>query len=235
MTNLDYIGEELTIFAHAVNWKRYFSREMSPFVGDAVLEVGAGLGVNTAILGADRATRWLCLEPDSALKAELDSRLRQNQLPKACEALQGIVQDLPATETFDSILYIDVLEHIEHDRAELQAAAAHLKPGGALIVLSPAHQWLYTPFDKAIGHYRRYTTEDLVALTPSTCRAERICYLDSAGMLLSLANRLLLRQSMPTVAQIKTWDRFVIPASRVLDRLFGYRLGKSVLGVWKKN
>jgi len=58
-------------------------------------------------------------------------------------------------------------------------------------------------------------------------------YLDSAGLLASLGNRLLLRQAMPSAAQLRIWDSCLVPVSRGLDRLLGYRLGKSILGVWQ--
>ena len=53
-------------------------------------------------------------------------------------------------------------------------------------------------------------------------------------MLLSLANRLLLQQKLPTLKQILFWDKRVIPLSRILDPVLGYRVGKSILGVWQK-
>jgi len=127
---------------------------------------------------------------------------------------------------------VDVLEHIEDDRGELSRAAAHLRPGGRLVVLSPAHQSLFSPFDAAIGHFRRYDRPMLGALTPTGLRVERMRYLDCAGLLLSAANRLLLRRSMPTEGQLRFWDRWVVPISRVCDRLLWYGAGKTVLAVW---
>ena len=127
-----------------------------------------------------------------------------------------------------------MLEHIENDRIELEAASAHLSSGGHLIVLSPAFNFVYSPFDKSIGHYRRYDRKMLCALTPSNCRAKKIIYLDSLGMATSLVNRVLLSQAMPTVAQIKFWDTYLIPISSLVDRVLGYSFGRSVLGIWVK-
>ena len=59
-------------------------------------------------------------------------------------------------------------------------------------------------------------------------------YLDNVGLLLSLGNRLLLRRDLPSAAQIAFWDRRIIPLSRILDRLTGHRLGKTVLCVWRR-
>ncbi len=228
-----YIGNELTLFAHAQNWKRYFAGVMAP-LGPRVLEVGAGLGATTAALCDGSQDEWLCLEPDRTLLAEVESLVRNGALPACCRARAGTVGDLEPGERFDAILYIDVLEHIEADRAELAQAAAHLAPGGRLVVLSPAYPFLYSPFDKAIGHYRRYTRGSLAALTPPGCRLTLLRYLDSVGLLTSLANRLFLRQSLPTQAQILFWDRNLVPLSRRLDPLLGFRAGRSIIAIWER-
>ena len=137
-------------------------------------------------------------------------------------------------QQFDTIIYIDVLEHIENDRDELNQAASHLRQGGHLIVLSPAHQRLFSPFDAAIGHFRRYNRAMLRSVSPGSLRVELMKYLDSAGLILSAANMLFLRQSMPTKAQLHFWDHWVVPVSRVLDKLFMYSVGKTIIAVWRR-
>jgi hypothetical protein len=109
----------------------------------------------------------------------------------------------------------------------------HLNPGGCVIVLAPAHQSLFTPFDKAVGHFRRYTKQTLAAVAAANLRREKLIYLDCVGLAASLANRLLLKQAMPSHAQIETWDRLMVPVSRVVDPMLVNAAGKSVLGVWR--
>ena len=217
------MGSELALFEKARNWKAYWRSVIAPFVRGAVLEAGAGIGANTRLLRELQHSRWTVLEPDAGLSAQIEG---------ADEVLTGTLDDLPNEHRFDTILYIDVLEHIEDDRAELRHAAAHLNDGGHVIVLSPAHSFLFTPFDSAIGHFRRYTRESLRQAAPPELTLRKLIYLDSAGMLASLGNRLLLRRSMPTESQILAWDRLLVPLSRVLDPIFAGRVGKSVLGVW---
>ena len=230
MTQLPYVGTELEIFSRAVNWKRYWADRIRPYVRGAVLEVGAGIGINTPFLKNAESAHWLCLEPDAALAAELQTRCET----LGCEVLVGTLEDVPESLRFDTILYIDVLEHIADDRAELQRATGMLRAGGHLVVVSPAHQWLFTPFDAAIGHHRRYTRRTLAQAAPPALELVRIDYLDTVGVLLSLGNRVALRQSMPTQGQVLLWDRVAVPASRRLDWMLGYRAGKSVLGVWRR-
>jgi SAM-dependent methyltransferase len=229
----EYAGNELEFFALARHWKAFFARQLPP-LGGRVLEVGAGIGATTAALCDGSQQEWLCLEPDERQRAIIDEHVSSGRLPACCRTVGGTLQDLPAVVSFDSILYIDVLEHIQADAAELQLAASRLLPGGSLVVLSPAHPFLHSRFDDAIGHYRRYTSSSLAALQPADCRLTRSAYLDSAGLLTSLANRFLLRQELPTVAQILFWDRWLVWLSRLLDPLTGYRLGRSILVIWKR-
>jgi 2-polyprenyl-3-methyl-5-hydroxy-6-metoxy-1,4-benzoquinol methylase len=230
VTTYQYAGSELEIFEKARNWKAYLRRSMQPYLAGSVLEVGAGLGANTRQFAALQFDHWTCLEPDAALLGQI--HLGEPLLDRH-EVILGDIGALDRAARFDAILYIDVLEHIQDDSGELRRASAHLNPGGALIVLSPAHPWLFTPFDRAIGHYRRYTKASLRAAAPGNLHGEKLIYLDSVGMLASLGNRLLLDSSMPTAAQIKTWDSVLVPCSRWLDPLLGGTVGKSVLGVWR--
>jgi SAM-dependent methyltransferase len=235
MTDFSYGGAELKLFASVHNWKAYWSGELQPFIAGDVLEVGAGIGSNTRYLDLGRRSRWVCLEPDAQLAAQMTESLAGADGLHKYETVTGAIKSLEHGQKFDTIIYIDVLEHIENDRAELEDAASILRAGGRIIVLAPAHQSLFTPFDAAIGHFRRYNRTMLNAISPSGLRLEKIFYLDSAGLLLSSANRLLLRQSMPTAAQLQIWDRWIIPISRVLDKWLLRRVGKSIVAVWQSS
>lgn len=226
-----YVGGELALFQHARNWKAYWSGQIRDAIHGDVLEVGSGIGSNTELLaGLDLdLSSWTCMEPDAALLAQAGA------LPDGpYRTRQGTTEDLVQDESFDTLLYIDVLEHIEDDAAEMRRAARHLRPGGRVIVLSPAHQFLFSPFDAAIGHFRRYSLDALAKTAPADLKPVTLRYLDSVGLLASSANRLLLKASMPNQSQILTWDRLMVPVSRWIDPLVAWRVGKSVLGIWQK-
>jgi predicted O-methyltransferase YrrM len=228
------VGAELELFAAATNWKRYWMSRAIRFITGDVAEVGAGIGTNTGLLcGAAGVRRWVCLEPDAALVRRLRETFERTGLDRRVQVIAGTVDDLSAAERFDSILYIDVLEHIRDDKAELMRSARRLRPGGALVVLAPAHQSLFSAFDAAIGHHRRYTRRSLARVVPSTLSREQLVYLDSIGLIASAANRLLLRRAIPTARQIRVWDSVLVRGSRMFDPLFRYAVGKSVLGVWR--
>jgi SAM-dependent methyltransferase len=167
------------------------------------------------------------------MAGRLEAAVAARALPACCQARAGTVQSLSAEARFDAILYVDVLEHVSDDAAELRAAARLLRAGGVLIVLAPAHAWLYSPFDRAIGHHRRYTRRSLERVVPPGLRRLALRYLDSVGLLASAGNRFLLRRSLPTPGDIARWDRLMVPLSRRLDPWLGFRVGKSVLGIWR--
>lgn len=232
--DFSYIGSELDLFAEATNWKAHWGRALRPLLGPDVLDVGAGKGSTARVLCDAGVNRWVALEPDAQLAACIRRDVACSDLPPSCEVRVGTLDAVGRDERFDTILYIDVLEHIEADGAELARAARFLKPTGRIIVLSPAHSWLFTPFDTALGHFRRYNRESLLAVTPPELVTEKLFYLDSVGMMASLANRLVLKAAQPTRAQIHLWDKWMVPVSRWVDPMTGYRLGKSIVGVWRR-
>jgi 16S rRNA A1518/A1519 N6-dimethyltransferase RsmA/KsgA/DIM1 with predicted DNA glycosylase/AP lyase activity len=76
MSAFVYTGSELELFAHASHWKAYLRSQLAPFIGQRVLEVGAGTGNTTKCLCAGARERWVCLEPDAQLREQLRSAIR---------------------------------------------------------------------------------------------------------------------------------------------------------------
>src|SRR3569832_1492900 len=92
--NFKYQGDELELFQHARNWKKYFSAVIKPYNQKNVLEVGAGIGSTTLLLNDGSAKRWLLLEPDAALLLELKRKKETNELPANCSFQSGTVEQL---------------------------------------------------------------------------------------------------------------------------------------------
>jgi hypothetical protein len=230
-----YCGTELEIFNKAVNWKAYFAAHLKPFIAGDVAEVGAGIGATTLALQNPKVRTWLCIEPDVRLATRISEKIIAGILPDFCTVITGFLQDRAAGELFDTVVYIDVIEHIEQDCAEIAGAFARLRLGGHLVVLVPAFQFLYSPFDQALGHFRRYSLQQLLAMTPAEARCVKAQYLDSAGFFLSACNGLFFHESAPTARQIAFWDRAIIPLSRSLDKILHRFVGRSAIGVWQRS
>jgi cyclopropane fatty-acyl-phospholipid synthase-like methyltransferase len=227
-----YPGDELVLFQYATNWKKYFSKQIMPFIKGNVLEVGAGIGSTTQLLNDGSSNQWLMLEPDEKMFEMLGKRIESKEFPANCQLQKGTIDQI--TSTFDTIIYIDVLEHIENDAEEMKKAAALLNAGGHIIVLSPAFNFLFSPFDKAIGHYRRYNRKMFRKISPDGLQLISNRYYDTVGYFAALMNKLFLRQKYPTLKQVKFWDKWMVPVSRIKDKLLFHSFGKSIIAVWQK-
>lgn len=233
-TALHYIGDELELFSRANNWKKYWSQKISALLGEKVLEIGAGIGTNLSLLYSPEKV-WTSVEPDPIQYKEIESLVKE-KYPTAntLTTIQGTIEDVSEDSFYDSVLYIDVLEHIKDDEEEIKRAIDTCKIGGKVIVVAPAHNFLYSPFDKAIGHFRRYNKSMLSKLTPANAGIVSHFYLDSVGCLASFCNATLLRSAMPNKKQILLWDKMMIPCSKVLDRVVNFKLGKTIVFVWQR-
>ena len=145
------------------------------------MDVGAAAGGNTRVL-VDAG--WDCMALEySETGADLAAG-------RGLTVVRGDATRLPlADESLGLVVAYDVLEHIEDDQAEVERAAKHLAPGGHLIVLVPAHNWLFSPFDRAVGHFRRYNRSGLLKLGVPGLVPVAARYFDSVGMLASMANK----------------------------------------------
>jgi SAM-dependent methyltransferase len=234
-TTIEYVGSELELFSEARNWKEYFRDSLSRFITGDVAEVGAGLGANLEVFATTSSVRtWTGIEPDPSLLEHLARRVAGRDFPFPVAIRAGTLRDVSEEPLFNTIIYIDVLEHIRDHLVELQEATKRLRPGGRIIVLSPAYQFLFSNFDQAVGHYRRYSKTSLRRVARAPLVEEAAFYLDSVGALASFANKLALRQSMPSSRQIRFWDRVLVPISRILDEALLHTFGRSVVLVWRK-
>lgn len=228
-----YVGRELELFALATNWKRYVKAQIRKYLAGDVLEIGAGIGGTTLAIHDGSVRRWICLEPDASLAKQLRTAVKKSLGVHAPDVIAGSLRALADRPSFDCVLYLDVLEHVQDDRTQIEEAERLVRPGGHIVILSPAHQWLFSEFDKSIGHIRRYDKRSLRSLAPRGWIEKKLAYLDSVGVLLSLANALALRQAMPTRLQISLWDRLCVPLSRIVDCALLGNFGKSILAIWE--
>lgn len=129
-----------------------------PIEGDTFLEIGSGNGISV-----DQFEKYTsCIVDGCDLN---EKALLLSKPSKGRKLLYNIDDKNPALlNHYDGIILLDVLEHIDADLHFLQTALQHSKNGGHLIVNVPAHQWLYSDYDKAVGHVRRYSPSSLLSL-----------------------------------------------------------------------
>jgi SAM-dependent methyltransferase len=228
----EYIGKELELFQLAKNWKAYFSSSLHKYISGKVLEVGAGIGTSSSYLVTKEATSWTFIEPDIKLAEKISDNTAGISIPK--RIVTGTINDIQS-EKFDTIIYIDVLEHIDKSREEIRKANDLLNPSGHLIILVPAFQLLFSRFDKDLGHFRRYNKTLLRNEVNGTLAENKLFYLDSCGFLASLTNRFLTKQPIIHAIQLKFWDNCLIPLSKITDIICFHKFGKSLVGIFEKN
>lgn len=233
VSSYNYVGKELEGFEKAVNWKAYWFSKITNYIQGDVLEVGAGIGANVSLLSNSSHGKLTFIEPDPIQCRLL--KLKTKNLKNPSEIINGNLKAVNGECKYDCILYIDVLEHIEKDHLEFKSASRLLRPGGHLVVLCPAFNFLFNPFDKAVGHFRRYNKKMYHALPQANLEIVSISYLDSVGFFASLINKFILKSEIPTNIQIMFWDKFLVNFSKRIDFFLSNLLGKSILGVWKKS
>lgn len=227
----NYPGRELEAMSFADNYHRWIVDELSPYLGARVAEVGAGIGSVSALLLEKPIEHLEAYEPSANMFPRLAARLAGE--PRA-RAVNGFFGMGAAPERFDSIAYINVLEHIEDDAGELRRAFRKLRPGGHLLVFVPALGWLYSEFDRRIGHARRYSRRqlrDLVAAAGFEVTLAK--YFDVAGVLPWLVNFVILRRGLGA-GGVALYDRLVVPPMRRVERWIAPPLGKNLLMVARK-
>ena len=221
---------ELEFFDEAKNWRKYQFENILKYINFSVLEVGPGTGNNVQYY-KDRASEITLLEINKHLASSLKSKFEEDKKI----AIQN--SDIHSQERkFDTILYMDVLEHIEDDKKEINRALEQLKPGGNLIFFVPAYQFLYSDFDKAIGHVKRYNKHFFSSLK----RDEKISrielkYFDSIGFFIAVLNKIFNKSTKKTIGMgVKIWDKLIF-FSKIMDLILLNKFGKSLLCVIKKN
>jgi SAM-dependent methyltransferase len=149
-----------------------------------ILEIGCGTGHNLAMLSGFGHVDGLELDDEAAALSE--KRLGRGILRSPLPELDGVADD------YDLIGAFDVIEHIDDDRAALDAIATKLKPGGKFIMTVPAHPWMWTAHDVANHHKRRYSKRSLRALIQgSPLKLDRIGYFNSLLFPVAVAERAL--------------------------------------------
>ena len=149
-----------------------------------VLELGAGVG-NVTREVSKLAQTIIAAEPNENLFVELESKTLDLRNVRAIQAdsNQILIDDKFQAQKFDTILYLNVLEHIEDDIAELGRARQMLTESGKVIIVVPAHMWLYSKIDKLTGHYRRYSRQSIFRVASRHFRQIQIMNFDSVGLI----------------------------------------------------
>lgn len=226
-----YFGKDLEAMSFAIKYHEWIMAEFQDYLGNNVAEVGAGIGDFSKLILNTNIETLTAFEPSKNMYPILAAALRNDSRAEAVNDFFGAEEKGRA---FDSVLYVNVLEHIADDCAELVKAYKLLKQGGYLLVFVPALSWLYSDLDKQVGHYRRYSKKGLIEIAQragfnlATAR-----YFDIAGIIPWYINFVVLKNSI-TVGSVSLYDNIVVPPMRKIEGLVTPPIGKNILLVAQK-
>ena len=227
---LDNSSWELEFFDAAKNWRKYQFKNILKYINSSVLEIGPGTGHNVQYY-KNRASQITLLETNKNLANSLKSKFDEDK------KIIVLNTDIHIQEkTFDTIMYMDVLEHIEDDKKEVNKALKHLNSGGNLIFFVPAYQFLYSDFDKSIGHVKRYNKRFFLSFKENeNISIVELKYFDTMGFFFAVLNKLFNKNKKESIGLgVKIWDKLMF-LSRIMDLIFLNKFGKSLLCIMKKN
>jgi SAM-dependent methyltransferase len=185
-----------------------------------ILEVGCGTGHNLPML--QRFGRVDATEIDGFARVIASKRLGHAVVDAALPALPGVPE-----RSYDLVAILDVLEHVEEDRAALVSMARKLKPGGRILLTVPAHPWMWSAHDEVNHHKRRYTKRSFrAAVADAGLKLDMLTYFNSLLFPIAAAARLAGRMTGN-----KDSDDSMPPAplNRLLERIFraeAYAIGR---------
>ena len=209
---------------------RYCLSKIKKFIKGDILEVGAGCGSFTRNYYEPSFKSITLTDTDEKNISTLKD-IFQNK--ENIEVLNKSVSDIE--KKFNTILYLHVLEHIEEDIKEIEEATKKLAEGGYLIIMAPAHQKIYCNLDKAVGHFRRYE-KDFFYKKFKFLTLINFKFLDSMGYLLYLLNKIFFKkETFPSSFKIFLWDKIFTPITIIVDFITGYKFGKCIISIYKKN
>ena len=226
-----YSGWELESFDNAKNFRKYQIEKIKPYIKNLkIFDIGSGSGglINYYTQYASEVSVY---EPSNRLNNILNKKFKFKNVK--------IYKSHPASDKkFDTILFMDVIEHIKNYDNVLKIALKNLKKDGVLIINVPAFDFLFSDFDKKVGHLKRFSKKDFFILSKRhNLKILSLDYYDIVGFFLIFVSKFILKihlKSTNVSRNIKIWDK-MIPISKFLDALLLNQLGKSLLCVLKKN
>ena len=203
-------------------------------IGRRVLEVGCGVGNVTQLLQDRDLVMGIDVEQACVQERALRYAGRANIVTRCLDVLDPAFTDLERYD-FDSIVCLNVLEHVRDDAVALTHMHSVLRPGGRVVLIVPAFESLYGPIDANLGHYRRYSKRHLLQLAGSLgFETAVVHYMNIAGFFGWWFNACVLRKTEQSEAQIRFFDSWIVPVQSKLEALVRPPCGQSIFLVLRK-
>jgi SAM-dependent methyltransferase len=221
---------EFKALEEASNYRKAIIQEFLDYLKGHILEVGAGVGQLTSKLLQLKTVETLtAIEPDSELADQFE------HIHPSIKLIRGTIEQY-TNSPVNTIVTVNVLEHIENDVVELSKYKNILAPNnGYLCLFVPARQEIYAPLDRDFGHYRRYSRSELRnKLTKAGFTITKLHYFNITGYFAWWLNFRILRSRCFNPKAVRIYDRLVFPLVHSLEsNLCRPPIGQSVLAIAK--
>jgi glycosyltransferase involved in cell wall biosynthesis len=208
-------GEILERLNRAPRFTAWMADVVRPYVGDRVLEVGAGTG-NMSVHLMPRSVYWATDVNPHYLEYLVTLRDTRPYMRVAYTDAAS-AETFPRGQSFDTVVCLNVVEHVEDDVGALRNIRQALKQGGRAIILVPCGPWLYGSLDEVLGHFRRYTAVQLAeAARQAGFQVEKILKFNKAGVPAWWLNARVLRKKTFGLGQIRMLNTLT-PVFRLLE------------------
>jgi 2-polyprenyl-3-methyl-5-hydroxy-6-metoxy-1,4-benzoquinol methylase len=230
--------QTLERFANATRFNRWMFDTIQPYCKGHVLEVGSGIG-NLSQFFLEKNYRLTVSDLRDEYLNILHSKFGRHSNLSGIKSIDLAVENFETRfpellEQFDTVVALNVVEHIKDDRLAISNCKKLLKPGGHLVILVPAHQWLYNQFDDELGHYIRYRARSLERLLQSQqLDILYTRYFNSVGIAGWMINGKLFGKRLIPRRQLQIFDKLV-PVIKLIDAITFHKVGLSVLSIGRK-
>jgi SAM-dependent methyltransferase len=229
-TKEDPTESALHLLATRYNYNHWIFKNIRKFIGNDILEIGAGIGNITDFIM--NRSRLALIDNNERFVTYLKGKyhFRTTEHCKIYNADIVAIEKSPvASCRYDTIICLNVLEHIENDVKAFANMVSLLAPGGKLILLVPAFSFLYGTMDKTYGHIRRYNKKTLRGYAAKHPLAvTKCCYMNVLGVFGWFLHGKILRRNALPQNQTIIFDKLV-PLLSLIERLLPPPLGQSLL------
>ena len=228
-----YASNELDSLAGANNYYRGLLSYFKPHLGKRILEVGAGIGTFSSFLLDANPSQLILFEPSKNLMPRLRERFSLDGRVIVME--ENSVEEMTKSVEVDSVVLVNVLEHIQEDEATLARLRSLLSGTGTILLFVPALPSLYGTLDKEFGHFRRYTKHDLVRkVRRAGFEIIMARYVNLIGIVTWFLAGKVFRKRTLRSQDVQLYDKFVIPWMSLLERHWNTPIGQSLICIGRK-
>lgn len=232
----DFEGEEnLRAIAEADKFNEWMYQQVVPHCTGKILEIGSGIGNISYFFDRDGMDIDL-----SDIREQYRSYLKKSFEKRAVLDMDIVADGFVEMHgdmlgTYDAVFALNVVEHIKDDKLAIENMIKLLKPGGKIIILVPAYQWLYNGFDVALEHFKRYTKSRLLGIFPTTgAKLIRSWYFNFAGIFGWFLVGSVMKKKLIPESNMKLYN-VLTPIFKIADKVVLNKMGLSVIALYQKD